>query len=72
MPDYSMCLNKSCPRRYNCARYMMKPNAHRQSYMSYEAATCDSFWPVSNCGYPQFTIAEITGEEEQYAAQSND
>ena len=55
MPDYAMCVNSSCPRRYECARYMMIPSSF-QSYMGRDPDTCESFWDVKDCGYPLISV----------------
>ena len=63
MPDYSMCDRQDCPRRYRCARYMMKPSKAQQDYMSFDPETCESFWDIKDCGYRMRTITEVKKEE---------
>ena len=36
MPDLCMCAG-NCPRKYNCYRYMAKPNQYGQTYSSLES-----------------------------------
>ena len=49
MPDISMCLNKSCPARKSCFRYIAKPNDFKQSYSHFEQVDgeCAHFWDAS-------------------------
>ena len=53
MPDISMCLNKQCPLRTDCYRFLAVPNTH-QSYTDFRFTTntdgvahCDNFWSYS-------------------------
>lgn len=32
MPDISMCYNVNCKKRFNCYRYIVKPDKYWQSY----------------------------------------
>lgn len=32
MPDITMCMDNNCQSRFQCYRYMAKPNEYRQSY----------------------------------------
>lgn len=32
MPEISMCRNEECPLKFECYRYMARPNSHYQSY----------------------------------------
>ncbi|MDB4278019.1 hypothetical protein N9917_00155 [Deltaproteobacteria bacterium] len=39
MPDISMCMNQTCPKRSQCYRYRVAPNPYRQSYGSFASDT---------------------------------
>jgi hypothetical protein len=45
MPDLSMCLNKDCPERLTCFRFVVKPSEF-QTYASFEAEGCEYYWPI--------------------------
>ena len=36
MADITMCLNKSCPERGRCVRYLAYPNEYRQAYADFK------------------------------------
>jgi hypothetical protein len=40
MPDISMCMNRQCPRRGHCYRYLAPPNPYRQSYAKFDELEC--------------------------------
>jgi hypothetical protein len=42
MPDISMCMTKTCPKRGDCYRYRAIPNGRRQSYGSFTAHSEDA------------------------------
>ena len=49
MPDISMCMNKECPKKNKCYRYMAVPNPFRQSYADFgKELPCDHYWPLAN------------------------
>lgn len=49
-PDISMCLNKLCPSRENCYRFMATPTPNWQSYMAFKCSSrtgkCEYFWSL--------------------------
>jgi hypothetical protein len=52
MPDIAMCVNKDCPFRHKCYRFMAVPDTH-QSYMVIfpnTDGTCDQFLPLNSDG----------------------
>ena len=50
MPDISMCLNKECPLKDNCYRYVAKPSEFRQSYSEFKYNNgCDYYWEFVEC-----------------------
>jgi hypothetical protein len=59
MPDISMCLNKNCPSRFCCYRYMAKPSEFRQTYGGFTVPEgkkkCDMFWSID---YPSTQLRE--------------
>jgi hypothetical protein len=50
MPDISMCINRTCPSKLECYRYIATPNPLRQSYARFELkegeVSCGYFWPI--------------------------
>jgi len=53
MPDISMCRDVECPSRYECYRFMVKPDRFWQSYFCYlrresGADRCPHFWPMND------------------------
>ncbi len=47
MADITMCLNKKCPLKEKCYRFMARPSEYRQSYEAYkpdENGECVDFW----------------------------
>jgi hypothetical protein len=46
MPDISMCLNSTCPKKETCYRYMAEPDKG-QSYSSFSCVDgeCEYYWP---------------------------
>ena len=45
MPDYAGCMNKTCPLRHKCARYLMVFSEY-QSVSNFEAEGCQYFWDI--------------------------
>ena len=61
MPDITMCLgyekdiDKHCPMKESCYRYMARPSEYRQSYfvdapflVEPDGFSCEYFWKVEN------------------------
>ena len=48
MPDFSMCLNKDCPIKEKCYRFMARPDHQYQSYTSfnYNEEGCHFFYEI--------------------------
>lgn len=50
MADISMCMNKTCPIRTTCYRFLAPANDLRQSYCDFRCihskygAVCDNYW----------------------------
>ena len=55
MPDITMCVNKTCPVRGKCYRYMAIPSSHnRQSYAMFkpdDTGECEAFWTKPRVKY---------------------
>ena len=55
MPDITMCLNKKCPSKDKCYRFMANPTPFNQSYsdfkpiksVDYTSDRCDMFMKVT-------------------------
>ncbi len=48
MPDLAMCMNKACPSRVTCFRFLAKPG-QRQAFMDFrhKGDKCDNYLPAS-------------------------
>lgn len=70
MPDISMCMNRTCPKRAKCYRYRVAPNGDRQSYGSFthtEAEPCRRFSAVEK-GDRLVPTEEADARYEKWAA----
>jgi hypothetical protein len=60
MPDISMCLNKTCPLRDKCYRYLAHPSEW-QSVGDFkpneDGTSCDHFWDVT--GHKARTVEDV-------------
>ena len=56
MSDHAACVNKTCPRRAECARYRMKWG-YRQSVASFVADRCGYFVAVDQSPWPCVSVA---------------
>lgn len=52
MPDISLCVNKKCPLRNKCGRFLAKPS-YTQTYsdFKYKNGNCYAFWPLETFPY---------------------
>lgn len=69
MPDISMCNNGACPSRYDCFRYMAKPDPYWQAYATFEydrTGKCESFDAVWRTVYVR-PVREVIEQEMQDA-----
>ena len=50
MPDYSMCLDHQCGKRFQCYRYMAEPSELYQSYSDFKGSEdgCAYFFPITH------------------------
>ena len=45
MVDISMCMDKTCPRRFHCYRFTAVPNPYAQTYAEFSYYEgCEAFW----------------------------
>lgn len=52
MPDYSACANPNCVRALSCARWMMRPDPFRQSYLLVEDwENCTAHMPIEDAPF---------------------
>ena len=66
MPDYSACSNAKCPKKYECARFLMLWSK-RQSVRDYkwdEEEDCSGFWNTKD-GAP-FKYSRVAVSKSEY------
>lgn len=57
MPDYALCKNEECKKRYTCRRFNMKPDPDHQNYVLIDNwEKCTVYWPMGitvDCVFPE-------------------
>ena len=65
MPDYSACLNKKCPKRFECCRFLMVFSKYQtvEHYKWDEEKGCDGFWNTKDGASFKYNRVAISKSE---------
>ena len=69
MPDYSACIDKACPSRASCARYLMVWNTIQQLVTDYERSgdRCYAFMAAEDAPFRLVSVNSADERGEQMA-----